>query len=196
MGEPTAFESNQWDIRTRIAGSPDDFAMVMAVRACAFLAEEDNITYADEFGTNDHVGTHILALVNGDPAGVIRIRWFGEFAMLERIGVRRRYRSFRVFKALGRAAMDLIAQKGYRIVVGRARGETKKLWARLVNAVPSGPDFEIERGILTPMITKVPPAPDALAGLAFGDTIVEHVICQDEGQWDFEVLRSARARVA
>ncbi len=196
MTSLTPFESSRWTIETRIAGSPDDVAMVMAVRACAFLAEEDNITYADEFGTNDFVGTHILALVDGDPAGVIRIRWFGEFAMLERIGVRKRYRNFRVFKALGRAAMDLIAQKGYRVVVGRARGETRKLWARLVNAVPSGPEFQIDRGTLTPMITRILPPRDSLTDLAFGDPRVEHVICEDEGAWNFSALQAARARVA
>src|SRR5579859_7203739 len=167
----TTKTSETWHIETRVALCPNDVAMVMAVRAATFLAEEDNITYADEFNGNDHVATHILqsedmggdhvathilALVDGDPAGAIRIRWFSDFAVMERVCVRRRYRTFRVFRSLANAAVEHLRAKGWQIAIGRARGDTPMLWRRLIKGRPSGRPIHLSRGIVLPMIREYP----------------------------------------
>jgi len=184
--------SESWKIETRVALCPNDMAMVMAVRAATFLAEEDNITYFDEFNGNDHVATHILAFVDGDPAGAIRIRWFSGFAVMERVCVRRRYRTFRVFRCLANAAVEHLRAKGWQVAVGRARGDTPMLWRRLINGRPSGKPIQLSRGTVLPMIREYPAlASDTFNGLTPGVPEVEELIVQVESQWDFTKVRIA-----
>ncbi|WP_244511166.1 GNAT family N-acetyltransferase [Magnetospirillum fulvum] len=171
--------------------TPDEHAMAMAIRAAVFLAEEDNITYFDEFNGNDYVSTHLIAYVDGDPAGVIRLRWFADFALLERVGIRRRYRSYQVLAGLARAALDLARQKGYRTVAGRARKETVNFWKRF-GGRQSGEAIEMYRGTLVPIIHDLPRRPDlgAIEAGPFGDPEFENLIVQAEGSWDFSRIKS------
>ena len=179
-------DSKAWSVEVRIVRTPDEYAMAMAVRAATFLAEEDNITYFDEFNGNDYVSTHLLAFVDGDPAGVIRLRWFKDFAMLERVGIRKRYRSYKVFAALARASLEHARQKGYSVVTGRARGDTYKLWQRFWGR-KSGHEITMHRGTLIPMLFDIPDRPEvgSMTTGPFGDPDFEDLIVQIEGTWDF-----------
>jgi hypothetical protein len=193
----TIKSSESWHIETRVALCPNDLAMVMAVRAATFLAEEDNITYADEFNGNDHVATHILALVDGDPAGTMRIRWFRDFAVLERICVRKRYRTFRVFRCLANAAIEHLRTKGWKIAIGRARGNTHMLWRRLFKGRPTGKPIYLSRGIVLPIRLEFPElSSDTFSDLTLGKPEVEDLIVQLESRWDFTKLRIAAAHNA
>jgi GNAT superfamily N-acetyltransferase len=195
----THIESAKWLIEVRLAQSLDDMLMVWAVRGAVFLAESEHsdcATFADEFQANDFGATHFIATVNGDPAGIIRARFFAEFAMLERIGVRERYRSYRLFKALAKYSAEFCRKKGYRIVVGRAFGDTDKLWIRMLNARPSGPPIEFERGELTPMLFRLNPTDQSIRDLPFGHPLVEELIVQREDHWDFNLLDKARTSAA
>jgi GNAT superfamily N-acetyltransferase len=184
-------------VTVRLVRTPDEYAMAMAVRAAVFLAEEDNITYFDEFNGNDFSATHLIAYVNGDPAGVIRVRWFAEFALLERVGIRRRYRSYQVLASLARAALDLARQKGFKIAAGRARLETVNFWKRFGGRA-SGPAIEMYRGTLVPIVHDIPKRPDlgAIEAGPFGDPDFESLIVQPEGSWDFGKRPSAPAHLA
>jgi len=194
---PAGNESGNWSIEVRVVGTPDEYAMVMAIRAATFLAEEDNITYFDEFGGNDFVATHLLAFVNGDPAGVIRMRWFKDFAVMERLGIRKRYRSYKVFAALARAAIDHARTKGYRAIAGHARGEVYKLWQRFWGK-RTGPEIVMYRGTLIPMVVDVPVRPNDLTipNGPFGDPDFEDVITQTEGAWQLDKLHHRLAVAA
>lgn len=173
-------------ITVKIAATAEEFAMAMAVRAAVFLAEEDNITYEDEFDGNDHVSTHLVAFVNGDPAGTFRIRWFAGFARLERLGIRRRYRCLQVLNALARAAMELCRQKGYHVASGKSRADVVNFWRRF-GGRPSGQAVEMYRGTLVPMVYDIPVKPErgAISAAMLGDHDFEELIVQREGSWDF-----------
>ncbi|MBI3446799.1 MAG: GNAT family N-acetyltransferase [Magnetospirillum sp.] len=176
-------------VTVKLARTPDEFAMAMAIRAAVFLAEEDNITYFDEFNGNDYMATHLIAYVDGDPAGVIRVRWFAEFALLERVGIRKRYRSYQVLASLARAALELARQKGFRIAAGRARLETVNFWKRF-GGRQSGEAISMYRGTLVPIVHDIPRRPDlgAIEAGPFGDHDFETLIVQPEGTWDFSKL--------
>lgn len=184
MARPQALTASGIDVK--IVQSQSDFAMVMAVRAAVFLAEEDNITYFDEFNGNDFTATHLLGLVDGDPAGVVRCRWFAEFALIERIGIRKRYRCYPLLSALARRALDHCRQKGYRTVAGRARGDSVKFWKRL-GGIQSGPVMHHVRGVVTPIVHELQPKPglDVIPYGPFGHPDFEDLITQEEGQWNF-----------
>jgi hypothetical protein len=179
--------SKTWSIEVKIVRTPDEFAMASAIRAAVFLGEEDNLTYGEEFSGNDYVATYFLVMVDGDPAGVIRARWFNGFAMLERVAIRKRYRSYRVFAALARASIEHVRQKGYKIVAGRARGDTLKLWQRF-SGHQSGEPVVNHRGVLYPVLLDVPYRPDLghIETGPFGDPDYEERLFQIEGSWNFD----------
>jgi predicted GNAT family N-acyltransferase len=78
-------------LETRLAATPDQIAKVFAIRAAVFLAEQ-GCPYDEEFDGNDYAGAHVLGLVNGEPAAVLRVRYFAEFVKLERLAVLPRFR--------------------------------------------------------------------------------------------------------
>ncbi len=112
-----------------IVRDQDDVFAAMAIRAVVFVGELDR-RITDEFDGADFNSTLILARVDGEPAGTIRVRWYAGFAKLERVAVLRAYRSLRVFNALARFALDHAAEKGYAKYCGTAIPSTVKLWQR------------------------------------------------------------------
>ena len=66
-------------IAVKVAGSLDDMMKCFNLRAIVFIGEQGS-PYDEEFDGNDYTATHILATVGGEPAGAMRIRYFGDFA--------------------------------------------------------------------------------------------------------------------
>ena len=62
-------------IEFRVVQSLDDWMRVAAIRAIVFMGEQ-NCPYDEEFDGNDFTGTQVLALVDGEPAATMRIRYF------------------------------------------------------------------------------------------------------------------------
>lgn len=184
------FGKSSGNISVRIARTPDEYAMAMAIRAAVFLGEEDEITYQDEFDGNDQVATHLIAFVGDDPAGVIRIRWFADFARYERLGVRRRYRSYKLLKTLVRAAMELSRQKGYRIASGKARGDAVvRFWERQGGHVCGEPEL-MHRGTLVPIFLPIPHSASqpTISASLLGNHAFEVMLSDPEGGWNFHAL--------
>lgn len=183
-------KSDDGEVSIRIAKTPDEYQMVMAVRAAVFLAEERDITYSDEFDGNDHCATHVLAFVNGDPAGTIRIRWFADFVRFERLGVRQRYRSYKLLKRLVAEAVELSRKKGYYIASGKARGDSVvKFWLRQGGFVNGEPEH-MHRGTLVPIhlpIRHERGTPSISADL-LGNHSFEVMLSEPEGEWNLSVL--------
>lgn len=79
------------EIKINVVNSLDDYQKVVAIRSIVFVGEQ-KLPYSVEFGTNELCCTYILATVNGEPAGTVRIHQFKEFAKLERMAVLAEYR--------------------------------------------------------------------------------------------------------
>jgi hypothetical protein len=73
----------------RVVNGLDDMMRVAAVRSAVYIGEQ-SCPYDEEFDGNDLAATHLLALVDNEPAGCMRLRFFGDFAKLERLAVRKR----------------------------------------------------------------------------------------------------------
>jgi hypothetical protein len=73
----------------------DDLLKVISIRAATYIAEH-NCPHAEEFDDNDLTATHLLGYVGSEPAGCLRIRYFAEFAKLERLAVMERFRETRL----------------------------------------------------------------------------------------------------
>ena len=115
-------------IEVRPVRSFEDMAMIFAVRSSTYISEQFCL-YAEEFDGNDFCATHLIGFIDGDPAGCIRLRYFGEFVKVERLAVRREYRRSRLAFKLVREALALARLKGFRRFYGHARLDLVPFWA-------------------------------------------------------------------
>jgi hypothetical protein len=74
-------------ISVRFARDPNDLMLVTAIPAAVFLAEQE-CPIEEEFDGNDLVAAHFIGFVGHEPAARLRVRFFGEFAKIERLTVR------------------------------------------------------------------------------------------------------------
>lgn len=161
----------------------DDLARAREIRAAVYIGEI-GMPYEQAFDGNDLFATHLLALVNGEPAGSMRIRWFGEFAHPERLAVLAAYRKKRfgargVAFALGRAAFDHAAAKGYRHVRGNSREEAVKFWSSFgLDFEPTGQEYIWGESRTLVMAGRLQPPADAIT--LETDPLV---IIRREGRW-------------
>jgi predicted GNAT family N-acyltransferase len=123
--QPSLTKNPQSEVR--IARHFEDIMQVMAVRSATYLAEQF-CNYAEEFDGNDFCATHFLGTINGDAAGCIRIRFFSDFAKIERLAVRIEYRNSRLAYQLVRAAIHHCRMKGYRTLYGHSRLDLTRFW--------------------------------------------------------------------
>ena len=97
----------------------DEYHQVSAIRSAVFMAEQD-CPYEEEFDGNDLCGTHFLLRRSGRPVGTLRIRWFAEFAKLERIALLPCERARPGLRVLLADAFELVSRKGYRRMTGHS----------------------------------------------------------------------------
>ena len=112
-----------------VARSFDDLMRVVSIRSAVYIGEQE-CPYDEEFDGNDTSGTHLIGYVGTEPAGCIRIRYFADFAKIERLAVRKEYRTTRLSFQLVRAAIELCQMKGYRRLYGHAQKRLVNFWSR------------------------------------------------------------------
>lgn len=169
------------DIRMQVVTSAEQFMHAIAIRAICFM-EDTGLTADQAIDGNDYQATHILAYAKQEPIGATRIRWFRDFAKIERTAFRPAYRSARVLKLCSHFIFDHVARKGYQLLVTHAEPKYARVWESVlgferVDGRPSvlteGHEPYIE------LVKRLSPPPDAI-------TLQTHpkVLFRIEGQWD------------
>lgn len=105
----------------------EELAHVISIRSATYLAEQFPL-YAEEFDGNDFCATHLVGYIDGDPAGAVRMRYFGDFAKVERLAVKLEYRKSRLAFQLVKAAVAHVRRKGFTRVYGHASSEIAPFW--------------------------------------------------------------------
>ncbi len=166
-------------ITTRVSRTIEDVMKVFTIRAAAYMHEQD-CPYDEEFDGNDFCAAHILAEVNGEPAGCIRVRFFGDFVKIERLAVRHEFRGDGLAIRLARAAMDYARKKGFRRGYGHASRALIPFWTRLgYTAIPGRPSFIFSGIEYFEMVGDLDPPSEVVAiGLP------PHILIRPEGAWD------------
>lgn len=124
------------DYSVHVVRTLDDLAKVNVVRALVYMGDQ-TCPYDEEFDGNDLCGaTHLLLTWRSEPVGVVRLRWFGEFAKLERLAVRKEHRGGPGLLTLCNAAFDLAARKGYAKLIGHAQVRGEAFWKRYFKGRP------------------------------------------------------------
>ena len=92
---------------------------------------EQECPYDEEFDGNDLcAATHILGFIDDEPVACLRVRFFADFAKIERLAVRHEYRNSRLSFKIVWAGIELARKKGYRKLYGHAQDRLVKFWSR------------------------------------------------------------------
>jgi len=118
----------------------------IAIRLAVFVAEQ-GVSMAQEIDGLDDQARHLLASVDGEPAGTLRVRLLedGRVAKIERVAVVAQLRQHRIGHGLMAAALDLARAEGVREVRLHAQTTALGFYARL--GFVSVGDVFVEDGI-------------------------------------------------
>jgi predicted GNAT family N-acyltransferase len=166
-------------LETMLVSTPDQMSMVMAIRAAVFMVEQ-NCPYSEEFDGNDYAGAHMLGFVNGEPAAVLRIRYFADFVKIERLAVLPRFRRTLIAKAIIEHGIEICRRKGYRKMYGHAQTRLVPLWARFgFQPMVKNTKLVFSDHEYVEIAGDIPPHPDPLT--PDSDPLM---LIRPEGKWD------------
>jgi predicted GNAT family N-acyltransferase len=147
----------------RVVNGFEDMMRVAAVRSAVYIGEQA-CPYDEEFDGNDLAATHLLALVDNEPAGCMRLRFFGDFAKLERLAVRKEFRTSKTAFQLVRASVALCREKGFRRIYGHARQDYLGFWQHFgFKLKENGAPFAFSDHVFVEMVDDIEPSPTALS---------------------------------
>ncbi|MEQ1715926.1 MAG: GNAT family N-acetyltransferase [Hyphomicrobium sp.] len=155
----------------------DEFWQVHAVRSAVYLGEE-HCPFEEEFDGNDFSGSHVLGTIDNEPAGCLRVRYFAQFAKLERLAVLDRFRGLGVAREMINYATELCQRKGYTRLYIHARTDKAGLWERFNFKALNTPMFHFSD---YPYIEMVSTLSDHPAPITLG--IDPMITIRPEGQW-------------
>ncbi|WP_430913951.1 hypothetical protein [Methylobacterium sp. sgz302541] len=108
------------------------------IRSICFM-EEEHLKISHAFDGNDFQATHMVAYDCDEPIGATRIRWFKDFAKIERTAFRPAFRNARTLKTLSEFVFAHVARKGYSRLITHAGPRYVPLWRRVLG-------FEVVEG--------------------------------------------------
>ena len=114
-------------ISVRVVRSMDEMARVIAIRGAIYMGEQ-NCPFEEEFDGNDFSATHLICHKDREPVGCMRIRYFADFAKLERLAVRSEGRGCGLAGRLLDTAVELCRKKGYRTLYAHSQKRFLKVW--------------------------------------------------------------------
>ncbi|HXS05448.1 MAG TPA: GNAT family N-acetyltransferase [Rhizomicrobium sp.] len=171
-----------------VARSFDDLMRVVAIRSAVYMGEQE-CPYNEEYDGNDMSGTHLLGFVGDEPAGCTRIRFFADFAKIERLAVRKEFRHTRLSFQLVRASMELARMKGYRVLYCHVQKHMVNFNARFgFRVLKDRPEFVFSDFEYVEMVAHVEPHPDAVRLGAD-----PYKIIRPEGRWHVPGILEASA---
>lgn len=154
-------------------------AQVISIRSATYIAEQFPL-YAEEFDGNDFCATHFIGYIGDEPAGAVRVRYFGDFVKVERLAVKLEHRTSKLAFKLVRAAIEHARLKGFTRFYGHASDEMVPFWRIFGGKVLEGrPDFRFANITYREMAADFPQHPMAIA---FGAPPM--VTIRPEGSWD------------
>jgi predicted GNAT family N-acyltransferase len=176
--EPVTFAEQ---IEVTVARTLDDLLQMAAIRAVVYIGEQQ-CPFGEEFDGNDFNGaTHLIARAGREPMGVMRIRWFADFAKIERFAVLSGRRGGRAARALFAKAYEVAERKGYRLALAYIQARLAPFMCRVGGATirEGRPRFVVSDHEYIEVERKLTPPPDALT--MNSDPLV---LLRPEGVWD------------
>lgn len=172
-------EAGAGEIGITLARSFEDLNRITAIRSAVYIGEQE-CPYDEEFDGNDLAATHLLGYVGQEPAGCLRIRYFADFAKIERLAIRAEFRKTRTAFQLVRAAFRLCQKKGYTKIYGHSQKRLVNFWSRFGFRVMEGSQsFVFSDFDYVEIVADVERDPGAIT---LGSA--PYVVIRPEGRWD------------
>jgi predicted GNAT family N-acyltransferase len=174
-----------------VVRSLDEMQKIVAIRAIVYMGAQ-KCPCNEEFDGNDFCAMHLIGWMKGEPAACLRIRFFADFAKMERLAVRPEYRRSTMAFRIVRHAISIISRKGYTRIYGHAREGLEPFWARFgAKPIIGAPPFSFSGHIYREMLLELPRSNDAITLAA-----EPLVINRPEGDWDEKgILENGRTAV-
>jgi len=158
----------------------EEYQQAMTLRAAVYMAEQD-CPYEEEYDGNDFSCTHFLVREGARPAGTCRVRWFADFAKIERSTIIPAYRGTPALRVLMAETCEVISRKGYRVALAQIQSRLWPVWSRVFRCrvVTGRPHFAFSDFDYCEMEIPIAPHPQALTIRADPLQII-----RPEGDWD------------
>jgi predicted GNAT family N-acyltransferase len=124
-------------LSVRVARTIDDFMRAAVIRGAVFVGEQE-CPYDEEFDGNDFTATHLIGYVGDEPAGCLRIRYFSDFAKLERLVVRKEFRGLGLARKLVGFGVEFCRTKGYTRMCAYAQKRLTTFWNKCGFSISDG----------------------------------------------------------
>jgi predicted GNAT family N-acyltransferase len=175
-----------------VAATPDQIAKIFAIRAAVFLSEQ-NCPYEEEYDGNDFCATHVLGLADNHPAATLRIRFFADFAKIERLAVMPKFRNTLIAKLVVEKGIEIARRKGYRALYGQAQKRLVHFWSRFgFKPLQKNMPLVFSDHEYVEMSAELKPHQEAITMMSD-----PYLIVRPEGAWDVPgVLDQSAARPA
>jgi predicted GNAT family N-acyltransferase len=171
-------QSTQRGLSVTVARSLDDIMRVMSIRSAVYVAEQE-CPYREEFDGNDFSATHLLGYVGDEPAGGLRVRYFADFAKIERLAVRQEFRHSGLGSQLVNAAIELCRIKGYRSIYAHSQKRLLEFWSQFAfRPLQNGREFIFSDFDYVEIVLDTTPHPKAIS---IG--VDPYVMIRPEGRW-------------
>jgi predicted GNAT family N-acyltransferase len=171
-------DAGQRTVTVTVARTFEDLMRVASLRSAVYIGEQE-CPYEEEFDGNDLAATHLIGYIGNEPAGCLRIRYFADFAKVERLAVRKEFRNTRLAFQLVRAAVELCRKKGYRRLYGHAQKRLVNFWSRFgFRLFEGGQELVFSDFDYVEMVAEIERHPEAIS--IGGDP---YVIIRPEGRW-------------
>jgi len=112
----------------KLCDSWDDVVKCIVVRSIVFCGEQ-GISYQLERDEHDASATHILGEVENEPVAAARLRFFKDYAKLERIAVRQPWRGQGLGHGITQFMIELGKRHDYRVFKLNAQTQLQTFYA-------------------------------------------------------------------
>jgi predicted GNAT family N-acyltransferase len=166
-------------VSVRVVRSMEEMTRVIAIRGAVYMGEQ-HCPFEEEFDGNDFSATHLICHKGEEPVGCLRIRYFADFAKLERLAVRNESRNEGLAGQIVAAAIDLCRRKGYRVLYAHSQKRFLKFWEQHgFTRMAGARDFTFSDFDYTEVKLETEKHPKSISLAAD-----PYVIIRPEGLWD------------
>jgi predicted GNAT family N-acyltransferase len=179
------------EIGITVARNFEDMMRVAAIRNVVYMGEQE-CPYFEEYDGNDLSATHLLAYIGDEPIGCLRLRFFADFAKLERLAIRKEFRKSRAAFQLVRAAFKFCQKKGYQRIYAHSQTRLVDFWKRFgFRVLEGGKSFVFSGFDYVEVVADFERDADSVT---IGDD--PYLIIRPEGRWHLSGVLEQSASIA